>query len=375
MNLIQFINRKLFGKVSAPGLVFLLFFLGTSTILAENYTNLLSQADKKFKQKNYKQALKYCNEAILLDVSNFLGYAKRGSLYLQTKKYDKAQKDFNEGVRLATNSFQLGYAYLYRGYFYHQTTNYEKAVDDYSKAIQIDGPSAAAYLDRAGSYISEGRYDPAIIDCNMAILLNPTKPEAFGAKGFAYQSKKEFDKAIEAYSKAINLDTNYIATYMARAACYVEKDDYANAIADYSRVVQLDKTNAVAYAVRGLCHSREGDFKRGIEDCQKGEQIDKNCFIAHNNLAWLLAIAPQAELRDGKKAVKHATRACELTSWKEAYCLGTLAAGYAEIGKFDEAIKWEQKCIQIGLPKEKEMLQARKELDLFKQKKPYHAEK
>ena len=39
--------------------------------------------------------------------------------------------------------------------------------------------------------------------------------------------------------------------------------------------------------------------------------------IDHNN-AWFLATCPKAEFRNGKSAVEDATRACELTGWKEA---------------------------------------------------------
>jgi hypothetical protein len=85
-------------------------------------------------------------------------------------------------------------------------------------------------------------------------------------------------------------------------------------------------------------------------------------------------VAPDAKLRDGQRALLYAKRACDLTEWKNPYCLGTLAVAYAETGNFDEAVKWEQKCIEAGLP-ENELKQARQELDLFNQKKPYHAEK
>ena len=49
-----------------------------------------------------------------------------------------------------------------------------------------------------------------------------------------------------------------------------------------------------------------------------------------NDLAWLLATAPDARFRDGPRAVEHATRACELSGWRDAAALDTLAAAYAE---------------------------------------------
>ena len=58
---------------------------------------------------------------------------------------------------------------------------------------------------------------------------------------------------------------------------------------------------------------------------------------ALSNLAWLLATRPEAELRDGAQAVELAERACELTAYKLAACIGTLAAAYAEAGRFADA--------------------------------------
>jgi hypothetical protein len=58
-----------------------------------------------------------------------------------------------------------------------------------------------------------------------------------------------------------------------------------------------------------------------------------------NNLAWLLATHPQAELRSGPEAVELAERACTATHHKQPVFLGTLAAAYAEAGQFGKAVE------------------------------------
>jgi Mn2+/Fe2+ NRAMP family transporter len=67
-----------------------------------------------------------------------------------------------------------------------------------------------------------------------------------------------------------------------------------------------------------------------------------------NKLARYLATAPDASLRDGKRAVELATQLCEATSYKQAALLSTLAASDAESGDYDSAIKWIKQIIQDG---------------------------
>jgi len=67
-----------------------------------------------------------------------------------------------------------------------------------------------------------------------------------------------------------------------------------------------------------------------------------------NNLAWLLATCPDAQTRDGAQAVKYAERACALTHYTATTIVGTLAAAYAESGRFDDAILTAQKACDLA---------------------------
>jgi hypothetical protein len=98
---------------------------------------------------------------------------------------------------------------------------------------------------------------------------------------------------------------------------------------------------------------------------------------ALNNLAWLLATAPDDQVRDGSRAVELAERACQLTGWKHPVLMGTLAAAYAEAGRFDDAVKMAERARSEAEAQKLEPVAARNTelLELYRQGKPYREPK
>ena len=112
-----------------------------------------------------------------------------------------------------------------------------------------------------------------------------------------------------------------------------------------------------------------GKQDQAIADYEKVLAQDPKDAEVLNNLAWVLATSPEAKLRNGKRALELATRSAELTSYKQAHILSTLAAAYAEQGDFDSARKWSQKSVEIGKESLKEELG--KELKSYQANKPW----
>ena len=115
-----------------------------------------------------------------------------------------------------------------------------------------------------------------------------------------------------------------------------------------------------------------GEFAEAISGYETAVRVDPDRALAFNDLAWLRATCVVAEFRDGAKAVEEATKASELTNWKKAHYVGTLAAAYAEAGDFDSAVKWQKKTIDL-LTEEEEELRAdfEERLKLYQSGKPY----
>jgi tetratricopeptide (TPR) repeat protein len=102
---------------------------------------------------------------------------------------------------------------------------------------------------------------------------------------------------------------------------------------------------ATALTNRGLVEGRRGNWQRAIDDYREALRLQPKLVSAHNNLAWVLATCPVDALRNGQEAVEQATWACKASGWSTPHCLGTLAAACAEVGDFDQAVKWQQRAL------------------------------
>ena len=66
-----------------------------------------------------------------------------------------------------------------------------------------------------------------------------------------------------------------------------------------------------------------------------------------NALAWFLATCKDESIRNGTEAVRHATKACELTYWQEWKYIDTLGAAWAEMNDFQRAVEYAQQALRF----------------------------
>jgi Flp pilus assembly protein TadD len=109
------------------------------------------------------------------------------------------------------------------------------------------------------------------------------------------------------------------------------------------------------------------EYRRALE-------LDDKLSPACNNLAWMLATHPDPQVRNGSEAIELAGRACRLTNNEQPYYLGTLAAAYAEAGRFSDAIATAEKARDLARKAGLENVARRNEqlLELYRAGRPYH---
>ena len=139
------------------------------------------------------------------------------------------------------------------------------------------------------------------------------------------------------------------------------------------RRCQLNSRYADAHNGLGTILSRHQRYAEALAHFAAAIKINQSDPNAYNESAMIMAACPEARLRDGKKAVEFATRACELTGWRNPLALDTLAAARAELGDFDAAISSQKKAIEL-LTDERQIADFGSRLALYKAKRPYRQE-
>ena len=200
------------------------------------------------------------------------------------------------------------------------------------------------YLARAAARMYAGQYDQALADLKRT-----------GDKLWLYDSRPRvlaLITAIQAY-----------------ALC--KQEDVRNGEKRFALAKKTDKAAASPHFFLGWSNMERGHYSHAKADFQMALQLSKKAPRAevHEGMAFLLATCPTDGLRNGERALEHATTACELTKGKDWICLDTYAAAHAEAGDFDSAIKWATRALKSAPDEGQASIGQR--IALYKEGKPY----
>jgi protein O-mannosyl-transferase len=177
------------------------------------------------------------------------------------------------------------------------------------------------------------------------------------------------------YRAALAIKPSYMQAHFNLAELLRQQEEWPAAAQHYEAAIRLAPGNSRLHLRLADALVRSGRTREAAAHLEEALRINPSLTPEPlNNLAWLLATGDRAEPRDGELAVRLAERACNLTDHKVTIMVGTLAAAYAQAGRFTEAVAAAEKaCALADQNGEPVLLEKNQQLlQLYRAGKPYH---
>ena len=290
-------------------------------------------------------ALADLKKAIELAPDDGPSYEAEAIVLARLKKYDQALAALDKARQLNPDSVM---PLLHRARVHASASKLDDALADINQAVAMAPSNVTLLMFRASLYQEKGEKDKALADVDRILKLNPGLPLAVRTRALLLADSQRIDEAIGELEKLRKLDPKDTLTLRQLAALYSVQKKTAKAIEAYTAVLSVDPNAWWALCGRGDAYLNIGQQAEAIADYEKALKFQPKEESILNNLAWILATSPDAKLRNGRRAIELATLACQVTEYKRAYILSTLAAAYAETGDFRSAVKWSTKAVQLG---------------------------
>jgi tetratricopeptide (TPR) repeat protein len=227
--------------------------------------------------------------------------------------------------------------------------DYDSAISLYTEVIKADPKAELAYHGRALAYRYKKEFAKALADFDQAIRLKPLWMFYYN-RGVTHYEIGDDKSAVADLTRALQdkrADSRIRADCLvARARCYIDQARSAPAMSDLNAAIKL-RQDSEAYRLRGILHKVAHDYGKSLADYEKAIALDPKNAEAYGTEAYLLSVCPAPKYRDGAKAVRYATKGCELTEWHDPQAIDNLAAAYAETGDFDKAIQYQKQADEI----------------------------
>jgi tetratricopeptide (TPR) repeat protein len=313
--------------------------------------------------------------ALSVTEGNYVAYNNLGTALEEQGRFNEAWECYAAALRLRPDhpdaNQNWGRVLLANGRPAEAEVHFRRGLETLPK-------SAGAWLNLGSALLQQGKNAEAATVIQRAVTLDPHLPEARVGLGCLLAAQGKRDEAIAQFEIALKTHPDYTAALNNLGALLTEAGRTAEAVTFLQRAVQLDPDSAeghynLANAFAALEQYPQAEAQAAVPHLREAVRLRPDWVEALNQLAWLLATHRDAALRNGAEAQRLAARAVSLTGTNDARSLDTLAAAYAEAGRFGEAATAAQQAAALAetARQPEQAAQIRERLALYRSLKPY----
>lgn len=291
------------------------------------------------------EAIRALNEVLRLVPDEPTGQYNLGTILLGEGKVAEALPHLQAAVKGTPNNANarenLGNVYL-------KMDRLAEATAQYASAAAL-APDNAVFLQGLGTVLlKQSRWSEAATVLIEALKLDPKSADADRNLGIARINQGKRAEAIRLFSEAVRLQPDSSDIRFNLGLALLEDNQPGRAAEQFSECLRLNPNETRSHYRLAVALSQQHQVKEAISHCREALRLTPDFPDAMNELARLLACAPEAEVREGAEAVRLAEKACAMTNNQQADMLTTLAAAYAEAGRFEDAIATAQRARDLA---------------------------
>jgi protein O-mannosyl-transferase len=331
----------------------------------------LCAADTMFQLQFWKNGVALFGRALAVTTDNPIAQNDFASALSAAGQTQEALSHYAAAARLDPNNALIqnnfGAALLRAG-------NTNAAISRYQDAIHLQPDYADAYNNLGAALTGEGLFAEAISALNQALALRPDNAETCNNLGAVLALQGKPDAAIAAYRKAARLDPDNGTIHFNLGLELLKLGRVDEAAGEFSDAARLNPDSPEAQYQSGRCLAMLGQPAAAIVHLRDAARLRPAWAEPLDALAWILATDGDPQIRNGAEAVRLAEAAAALSHWRQPVILNTLAAAYAEAGRFDAATNAASRAIELAQQSGQSRLAAQIEAarQLYQQRRPFH---
>ncbi len=224
-----------------------------------------------------------------------------------------------------------------------------EAIGQFAEAVRIDPEWFSAYNNLGILHARHGSLPEAVRCYREAIRLSPQWRDPRLNLALALARQGQFAEAEAAYEELIRMHPGCAAAHFHLGQLVARQGEHKAAAGHFARALRLQPDHRGARAALRRVENLRVVFAERVDSCRGRLRAKPEDAQAMDELARLLATCADESIRDGPAAVALATRACRASGNKDPARLATLAAAYAEVGRFREAAATARRAVQAAL--------------------------
>jgi protein O-mannosyl-transferase len=205
----------------------------------------------------------------------------------------------------------------------------------------VAGGLAMLTLERNRDFWSDERIWQDTVD------KRPDNPRARLNYGVILAAGRRYPEAETQLREALRLKEPVAKAHLNLGSILCSQQRFEEGVPHLERAVEIDPELSTAQANLGEAYGALGRRAQAARHFALAVEGEPDRVFLLNRLGWLLATSPEDDVRNAAKAVEVGERAVRLTSRQDPVSLDTLAAAYAEAGRFDEAAAAAREALDL----------------------------